>query len=120
MQAPPSRVGVGGDAQALVEERQQLLSVREVVLVWAVLVTQDLLAVDANVEEAVAAWHEPDRGEVLAQPGEELAGEPHGPQCMPSGVAVLDLDLHVFSSHYRNRSFSGARRRDALPSGPVS
>ena len=108
------------------EERQQLLSVREVMLVRPVLVTQDLLAVDANVEEAVAAWHEPDRGEVLAQPGEELAGEPHGPQCMPSGVAVLDFDFHVVSFRrpsgvrYRNRSFSGARRRDALPSGPVS
>ena len=119
-------MGVGGDAQALVEERQELLRVREVVLVRAVLVAQHLLTVDANVEEAVAAWHEPDRGEVLSQSGEELAGEPHGPQCMPSGVAVLDLDFHVVSFRrpsgvrYRNRSFSGARRRGALPSGSVS
>ena len=119
-------MGVGGDAQALVEERQQLLRVREVVLVRAMLVAQDLFAVDANVEEAVAAWHQSDTGKVLTQPGEELAGEPHGSQRMPSGVAVLDFDLHVLSFRrssgvrYRNRSLSGARRRDALPSGPVS
>ena len=90
------------------------------------LVAQHLLPVDADVEEAVAARHEPDRGQALAQAGEELSGEPHGSQRMPSGVAVFDFDLHVVSFRrgsgvrYRNRSFSGARSRDALPSGPVS
>ena len=90
--------GIGGDAEALVEERQELLRVGEVVLVRAMLVAHDLLAVDADVEEAVAAGHEPHCGKVLAEAGEKLAGEPHGPQRMPSGVAVLDLDLHVVSS----------------------
>ena len=90
----PSPVGggVGGEAEALVEEREQLLRVGEVVLVGAMLVAQ------ANVEQAVAARHQAHGGEVLAESGEELTGEPHGPQRMPSGVAVLDLDLHVLSS----------------------
>ena len=119
---PSSAVGggVGGEAEALVEERQQLLSVGEVVLVRAMLVAQDLLAVDPNVEQAVARRHQSHGGKMLAEAGEKLAGEPHGSQRMPSGVAVLDFDLHVLSSRYRNRSFSGARRRDGLPSGAVS
>ena len=92
------RRGVRSEAEALVEERQELLRVGEVVLVGAMLVAQDLLAVDANVEEAVARGHQSHGGEVFAEAGEEFAGEPHGPQRMPSGVAVLDLNLHVLSS----------------------
>ncbi len=71
---------------------EEVLEVGEYVGVGFVSVLGDELAIDADVEFAVAAGDEGEGGDAVADAVEGVAGHPGGAEGVASVVAVFDFD----------------------------
>ena len=92
---------------ALVEGLEEVLEVGEDVGVGFVAVFGDQLAVDADVEFAVAAGDESEGADAVADAVEGVAGHPGGAEGVASVVAVFDFDGVFLGVGHGGGSFGG-------------